>query len=123
MTTIPMRGNLFEIPDGAGAGERFDDLMGRDGWRLERIVSTGQATPAGTWLEQERAEWVVLLSGGASLRFEDAAAPVDLAPGDWVWIGPRRRHRVEYTDGERPTVWLALHHDDPPKPDHRAARR
>jgi cupin 2 domain-containing protein len=33
-----------------------------------------------------------------------------MRPGDWLVIPARRRHRVEWTDPERPTVWLALHY-------------
>ena len=37
---------------------------------VERIVSSGQATPVGEWLVGERDEWVVLLEGEAELRYE-----------------------------------------------------
>ena len=104
-------GNLFSLPQALPSGEWFEDLLTGSGFRLERIVSRGQATPPGEWLRQERGEWVVLLSGAAELRFADERAPQSLAPGDWVWIAPGRRHRVERTDPQAPTVWLALHHD------------
>jgi cupin 2 domain-containing protein len=84
-------------------------LLEAPGFRLERIVSMGHATPAGRWYDQDRAEWVLLLRGGAGLRFEDDAAPLTLRPGDHVLIPARRRHRVEWTDAAEPTVWLALH--------------
>ncbi len=103
--------NLFADLPAAGAEERFDALVERSAFRLERIVSTGQATPAGQWLCQGRAEWVVLLAGSAGLRFEDEAAERTLRPGDCLYIAAERRHRVERTDGERATVWLALHFD------------
>jgi cupin 2 domain-containing protein len=32
-----------------------------------------------------------------------------LAPGDWVEIPPHVRHRVEWTDSDELTVWLAVH--------------
>jgi len=78
--------------------------------RLERIVSTGQATPPGEWYDQDTHEWVALLSGAAGLRFEDEAEPRVLSPGDYLLIPARRRHRVEWTDPVTPTVWLALHY-------------
>jgi cupin 2 domain-containing protein len=53
---------------------------------------------------------VALLSGAAGLRFEDEAEPRVLAPGDHLLIPAHRRHRVEWTDPETPTVWLALHY-------------
>jgi cupin 2 domain-containing protein len=99
--------NLFSpLPD-ARAGEAVDTLLARPGLRIERIVSFGQASPPGFWYDQEEAEWVLLLAGAAQLRFADEAAPRPLAPGDFVEIAPHRRHRVEWTDPERPSVWLA----------------
>ena len=37
--------------------------------------------------------------------------PIDLRPGAFVDIPARRRHRVEWTDPTRPTIWLAIHHE------------
>jgi cupin 2 domain-containing protein len=33
-----------------------------------------------------------------------------MRPGDYVHIPAHRRHRVEWTDREQKTVWLALHY-------------
>ncbi|HVQ77456.1 MAG TPA: cupin domain-containing protein [Candidatus Binatia bacterium] len=94
-----------EIP-----GEVFETLLETAAFRLERIVSRGHATPPGEWLDQDTAEWVVLLNGAARLAFEGRAAPVVLRPGEYVLIPPHRRHRVEETDPREPTVWLAIHY-------------
>ena len=102
-------GNLFEGFEAKAAEERFDVLLTRPGLRIERIVSTGQASAPGHWYDQPQTEWVVLLSGSAVLRFEDEAEPRILRPGDWMTIAPRRRHRVEATDAQTPSVWLAVH--------------
>lgn len=103
-------GNLFEaIPD-ASEAEAFEELLKGGPFRLERIVSQGQATAAGEWYDQDHPEWVVLLSGSARLRFEDERRARQLRPGDYVWIAAHRRHRVESTDPGAPTVWLALHY-------------
>ena len=91
--------------------ERFDELLSRPGLRIERIVSTGQASPPGFWYDQPQSEWVLLLQGEASLAFEDEPAPCALKPGDYVDIAAHRRHRVESTAS--PTVWLAVHYDLP----------
>ncbi len=105
-----MTGNLFAgLPTEPEAAERIETLLARPGVRIERIVSTGQASPSGFWYEQADAEWVVLLSGEALLRFEDEADARRLRPGDWLHIEPMRRHRVEWTAADAPTVWLALH--------------
>jgi cupin 2 domain-containing protein len=100
--------NLFApLPD-AGAAEAVEALLTRPGLRIERIVSFGQASPPGFWYDQDEAEWVLLLAGAAQLRFADEVEPRRLMPGDFVEIAPHRRHRVEWTDPARPTVWLAV---------------
>jgi cupin 2 domain-containing protein len=107
----PFSGNLFVGLAGAESGaEHFEELLSRAGFRVERIVSTGQASPPDFWYDQEVAEWVVLLSGAAELQFEDEAAPRTLAPGDWINIAARRRHRVNWTDPSQPSIWLAIHY-------------
>lgn len=108
-------GNLFDaLPGGVAASEIFDTLLAAPGLRIERIVSTGQASPPGFWYEQDEAEWVLVLQGQAILRFEDEAVPRALGRGDFVCIAARRRHRVEWTSPDVPTVWLAIHHRVPP---------
>lgn len=101
--------NLFDDLTTISAEERVHSLLQRPGVRLERIVSTGQSSPLGFWYEQKDDEWVVLLRGAAALRFEDEAEPVRLSPGDHLLIGAGRRHRVDWTAADQPTVWLALH--------------
>lgn len=75
---------------------------------MERIVSTGQATAPGEWLEEELDEWVVLLAGDAELSFE-AGARLRLVAGDYLSIPAGERHRVEWTSADPPCVWLAVH--------------
>jgi cupin 2 domain-containing protein len=77
--------------------------------RIERIVSTGQASPPGFWYDQADDEFVVLLMGAARLRFEEGDVTLDMKPGDWIEIPAQVRHRVESTQAESPTVWLAVH--------------
>ena len=45
--------------------EVMEDILTTESFRLERIISTGQATPAGEWYDQETHEWVLLLAGEA----------------------------------------------------------
>jgi cupin 2 domain-containing protein len=102
-------GNLFaDLPDRV-PNERFTTLLDTGGVTVERIVSTGQATPAGEWDDQPRAEWVVLLKGAAGLRFEDERTARTRGPGDYVFNPAHARHRVEWTSDAEPTVWLAVH--------------
>lgn len=91
------------------ADERCERLAGVAGVRIERIVSWGQASPPDYWYDQDEAEWVALLSGAARLRLRDPDETVSLAPGDWLWLAPHRRHRVEWTRPDVATVWLAVY--------------
>lgn len=105
--------NLFSgLPSTADAEERFETLLARPGLRIERIVSTGQSSPPDFWYDQTDAEWVLLLAGAARLRFADEADDRPLAPGDWLYIAPHRRHRVAWTDPQQASVWLAVHFAD-----------
>jgi len=102
-------GNLFaDIPKG-GENEQFLDLFSAPGIKVERIVSTGQATPALEWLEQDGSEWVALLAGAAAIQIEGEPSLRTLEPGDWLSIPAHTRHRVEWTDSSGATIWLAVH--------------
>lgn len=76
--------------------------------RIERIVSTGHASPEGFWYDQPGREFVLVVQGRARLEFE-AGETLDLEPGGWADIPAHRRHRVAWTDPAGPTVWLAIH--------------
>jgi len=102
--------NIFEGFAGTMTEERTETLLQTQQFRLERILSSGQRTPPGQWYDQEMNEWVVLLSGNAGLRFEDETGVYVMRPGDSIQIPAHRRHRVEWTDPEEKTVWLALHY-------------
>jgi len=102
-------GNLLTGIDPSASAELFQDLLTLPGVRIERIVSTGQASPAGFWYDQGWAEWVLVVAGSAAVQFEDEAEARSLAPGDYLYIAPNRRHRVIWTAPDLPTVWLAVH--------------
>lgn len=102
-------GNLLNNLPVALPDEVTDVLLrGAGGFRLERIVSRGQASPPDFWYDQDEHEWVLLLEGAAGLRFEDEPAARELRPGDHLLIPAHRRHRVEGTHPDAPTVWLTL---------------
>lgn len=102
----PPRNLIADLPDRAPE-EIVSEILRRPGIRIERIVSTGQASPPGFWYDQPEAEWVLVLAGTAELRFADEPEARRLVAGDQVFIPAHRRHRVERTD--RPTIWLAVH--------------
>ena len=102
-------GNLFANVATNLSEEEIMILAELPGARIERIVSTGKASPPGFWYDQDRPEWVVLLAGSAGLLIEGEDAPRVLRPGGYVEIPQHVRHRVEWTDADPPTVWLAIH--------------
>lgn len=103
--------NLFtDVPDRL-PDELLETLLAGGAFRLERIVSRGQASADGFWFNQDRPEWVVVLRGSARLRFE-GEEPFRMGPGDFINIPAHKRHRVEWTTPDEPTIWLAVHYDE-----------
>jgi cupin 2 domain-containing protein len=102
-------GDLFADVPARLEEEKTTILAELPGARVERIVSTGQASPEGFWYDQDWTEWLVVLSGSAGVNIEGEDKPRILAPGGYLEIPPHVRHRVEWTDADEPTVWLAVH--------------
>jgi cupin 2 domain-containing protein len=95
--------NLFrDLPPRADE-EVFTDVLAREGVRIERIVSTGQSTPADKPYDQEHDEWVLLLAGSLDRGRRGARSSSGRPCPD------RRRHRVTRTAKGEPTIWLAVH--------------
>lgn len=107
MTTANLFGNIpARIP-----AEIVERLVHSSSVTVERIVSPrGRVSPEGFWYDGDRHEWVLVLKGGAAVRFEGESAPRLLSPGDHLTIPAHVRHRVEWTDPNRETVWLAVHY-------------
>lgn len=110
MSTGPLKGGdlLANVPARLDSEEKAV-LAELPGVRIERIVSTGQASSPGFWYDQDWTEWVVVLSGSAGVRIAGEATARILAPGQYLEIPPHVRHRVDWTDADEPTVWLAVH--------------
>ncbi|MFL5143506.1 MAG: cupin domain-containing protein [Microvirga sp.] len=106
---MPIPGNLFAGPSRKAAAEAVETLVSSPAVRIERIVSTGQASPPGFWYDEPLDEWVVVLSGAAGLLVAGEDGPRTLRAGDHVHLPAHCRHRVEWTDAAEPTVWLAVH--------------
>jgi cupin 2 domain-containing protein len=99
-------GNVPEdIPD-----EIFQTLAESKHVRIERIVSHGHSSADDFWYDQDQHEWVLLLEGHARLLFDNGAMK-ELHAGDFVNIPAHVRHRVDYTDPDQPTLWLAVFYD------------
>ena len=92
-----------ELPE-----ELIEVVLRAPGVRIERIVSQGHCSPDGFWYDQDENEFVLLVAGAARLVFEGEAKPVEMKPGSFVQIKAHQRHRVELTDPNQKTVWLAV---------------
>jgi cupin 2 domain-containing protein len=87
--------------------EVFEDILRRENIRVERIISQGHSAPETGWFDQVENEWVIVLTGSASLLFE-GEDEIELSEGDYLMIPAHQRHRVLKTDPEQPTIWLAI---------------
>jgi cupin 2 domain-containing protein len=101
--------NLFDNIPAPLPQELFQTLAEKGKVRIERIVSEGHSTTKGEWYCQAWDEWVILLSGSAGLLFEGDIAPRILKPGDYLLIPAGCCHRVEWTEPDIKSVWLAVH--------------
>ncbi|TWA78576.1 cupin 2 domain-containing protein [Azospirillum brasilense] len=110
--SVPAGNLLAGLPDTSLPDELFTTLAetaaSSGAVRIERILSTGQASPDGFWYDQGWDEFVLVVQGAAQLQLEGEAERM-LGPGDWMMIPAKRRHRVAWTDPAAPTVWLAVH--------------
>ncbi len=102
-------GNLFDALAPNSPDEQVDALVEQGGVTIERIVSMGHASAPDFWYDSPRAEWVVLLSGAATLEFEGEPEPHPMKAGDHVLIDAHCRHRVAWTSDREPSVWLAVY--------------
>ena len=105
MTTNLFTGLPANLPD-----ELLTTLLKAANILIERIVSHGHSSPEGFWYDQDEHEWVIVLKGAARLRFEDNM--MELKSGDFVNISAHKKHRVEWTTPDEPTIWLAVFYRD-----------
>ncbi len=102
--------NIFENIHDHIPEELFQKILQTENLKVERIVSKGHSSEEDHWYDQEENEWVILLKGSAGLLFEGDKKVVVLRKGDFINIPARTKHRVEWTDPEMVTVWLAIHY-------------
>jgi cupin 2 domain-containing protein len=102
--------NVFSNIPHATAAEFFETLLEHPHVKLERIVSHGHSSPKDFWFDQDMDEWVILLKGRARLLFDGDPMQLELVPGDYLEIPAHRKHRLEWTDPNEDTVWLAVYH-------------
>lgn len=104
------RHNIFSKIPASLPHELLEELVRAGGTRIERIISKGHTTPEGTWYDQETNEWVMVVQGRARLRFEEDDVVLSMQAGDWITIPAHVKHRVEWTDPDQETIWLAVHY-------------
>jgi len=105
------KNNIFSRISVNTSQEIIETLAEGANSRIERIVSTGQSTPEDEWYDQKQCEWVLLLTGSATLRFKDEDQAIDLHQGDYVIIPAHKQHRVESTAKNSETIWLVVFYE------------
>jgi len=94
-----------KIPD-----EIFDTIIQTKYIAIERIISKRHVSPTDFWYDQEMNEWVIVFKGCARLKFAEKNEIVEMKPGDYINIPAHCKHRVEWTDPDGETIWLAVHY-------------
>lgn len=101
-------GNIFDNIPSDLSEEVFQNIISTKIIRIERIISHGQKSPPDFWYDQEQSEWVILLKGYAEIRFDNNPELIKLNPGNYLNIPAHQKHRVEKTDLNEATIWLAV---------------
>ena len=89
--------------------EVIETILEHSGCKIERIVSNGFPTPEGEWFEQNSDEWVILLSGTATIVYKEKRESVAMEQGDFLFIPANVCHRVEKVSKLPEALWLAVH--------------
>ena len=103
-------GNIFSGIQKQTPDEILETVLRTHQFKIERIIAKGHATAEGEWYDQDKNEWVLVLKGNAGVLFEGDDGTVTLKTGDYINIPAHRKHRVEWTDPEEETIWLAIHY-------------
>ena len=106
-------GNLFDNIPVELPNELTETITETEHVRIERIVSRGHASADGFWYDQAEDEYVLLLQGRARLIFEGENGALPMKPGDGIIIPKHVKHRVEWTDPDQDTIWLAVFYRSP----------
>ena len=89
--------------------EIFEDIISKNGVKIEKIISHGQTSPKEGWYNSKKDEWVMILKGEAVLSFKNSA-DVKLEKGDYLNIPAHTKHKVSWTLPNKETIWLAVHY-------------
>lgn len=103
------KSNIFNNMPKDLKDEFFENIISRNGLKIERIISKGHTSPKSGWYYQDNDEWVIVLQGAAVLSFEDKE-DVRLSSGDYINIPAHTKHKVSWTLPDSETIWLAVHY-------------
>ena len=98
-----LRGQLRDGATAPHVGEHVERLLELPGVVVEQIISGSLEAPVD--YRQEHDEWVVLLTGRASLVVD--GENVELNAGDWLFLPARVEHTLVATAPG--SSWLAIH--------------
>ncbi len=104
--------NIFSGIKNQSPEEIFETIIKTNQFKIERIISSGQSTDKEKWYNQDIDEWVILLKGSAGLLFESNNEEIIMKPGDYINIPAYQKHRVEWTDANEETIWMAVHYQN-----------
>ena len=83
-------------------------LMENKNIRIERIISRGQKSSTDFWYNQDENEWIMVIKGSAKLKIENEPEEITLCMGDYINIPSHLKHRIEWTNPNEETLWLAI---------------
>ena len=105
-----MTANIFDDLPQHMPKEVVQTLLQANDVRIERIISHGHVSAPDFWYDQPQHEWVIVLKGAARLQFEDGM--VESNVGDYINIPAFKKHRVDWTTPDEPTVWLGVRYGE-----------
>ncbi len=84
-------------------------MLARTGWYNHHAMGTvtTMTTLRGLFLHNDWAR-DRLLAAARSLAGDKIDEPMEMGPGDYINIPAHKRHRVEWTTEDEPTVWLVV---------------
>ncbi|MGP8331914.1 MAG: cupin domain-containing protein [Methanosarcinaceae archaeon] len=105
-----MKQSLFDNIHSDQPDEVFETLCSSDTVKIERIISRGHSSPEGFWYDQTKNEFVLVVQGSARVSIQGEENSIIVATGEYLNIRAHVKHRVEWTDPDINTIWLAVHY-------------
>lgn len=102
-------GNIYAAIPQNLPEEVFETIVANKDVKIIRIISKGHTSPPSGWYDQDSNEWIMVLQGKALLAFEGEPS-IYLHSGDYLNIPAHKKHKVQWTDTNVETVWLAVHY-------------